>query len=169
MLLLPRQSTVLTKLLFRVSHTVLLWLCVMVMLRFLSRAPLFLAFPPPPPLLLFALNLTCRLAAVANDLLGMVNSDVPILLLPTVHTADTWGQAQQFTSDTAPQMAGPHPQTVLVRELHIMHMRFRFVSPTSACPLNLSGIPLRIALGSPEATPWPSRQRPSGVPTNCHF
>jgi hypothetical protein len=152
MLLLPRLPTVLTKISFRVSHTVLLWLCVMVMLRFLSRAPVFLAFPPPPPLLLLALNMPCRLAAMANALLGMVNSDVPILLHPTVHTADTWGQAQQFTPATAPQMAGPHPQAVLVRELHIIHMRFRFVSPTSACPLNLSGIPLRIALGSPEAT-----------------
>jgi hypothetical protein len=34
------------------SHTVLLWFRIMVMLRFLSRAPVFLAFPPP--LLLFA-------------------------------------------------------------------------------------------------------------------
>jgi hypothetical protein len=46
----------------------------MVMLRFLSCAPAFLAFAPPPPLLLFALNLLSalnqprRLAAVANAL-----------------------------------------------------------------------------------------------------
>jgi hypothetical protein len=40
----------------------------------------FLAFPPPPPLLLFALNLPCRLAAVADALLAVVNSD--LLLLP---------------------------------------------------------------------------------------
>jgi hypothetical protein len=33
----------------------LLWFCVMVMLRFLSHTLVFLAFPPP--LLLFALNL----------------------------------------------------------------------------------------------------------------
>jgi hypothetical protein len=49
----------------------------MVMLRFLSLAPVFLAFPPP--LQLFALNLPCRLAADA--LSGIVNSDV-LLLLP---------------------------------------------------------------------------------------
>jgi hypothetical protein len=66
---------------FRVSHTVLLWFYVMAMLRFLSSgscAPVFLAFPPPPPLLLilFALNLPCRLAAVVNALLGMVNFDL---------------------------------------------------------------------------------------------
>jgi hypothetical protein len=36
-----------------------------------------------------------------------------------------------------------------------MHMRLTFVSLTSACTLNLSGIPLRIAGGSPEATPLP--------------
>jgi hypothetical protein len=82
MLLLPRLPTAMTKFSFRVSHTVLLWFCVMVMLRFLSRAPVFLAFPPPPPLILFALNLPCRLVAVANALLGMVNSDLLLLLLP---------------------------------------------------------------------------------------
>jgi hypothetical protein len=45
---------------------------------FLSRAPVFLAFPPP--LLLFALNLPYRLAAAANALSGMVNSDLLLLL-----------------------------------------------------------------------------------------
>jgi hypothetical protein len=44
-------------------------------------APEFLAFPPPPPLLLFALNLPCRLAATADALSGMVNSDLLLLLL----------------------------------------------------------------------------------------
>jgi hypothetical protein len=63
------------------SHTVLLWFCVMAMLKFLSRALVFLAFPPPPPLLLFALNLPCRLAAVADALLGMINFDLLFLLL----------------------------------------------------------------------------------------
>jgi hypothetical protein len=67
---------VMAKFLFRVSHTVLLWFCVMGTLSFLSRAPACLAFPPPPPLLLFALNLPCRLVAVADALLGMVNSDL---------------------------------------------------------------------------------------------
>jgi hypothetical protein len=64
--------TELTKSSFGVSHTVLLWFCVMVMLRFLSCASVFLAFPPPPPLLLFALNLPCRLMAVADALLAVV-------------------------------------------------------------------------------------------------
>jgi hypothetical protein len=59
----------------------MLWFCVMVMLRCLSHAQEFLAFPPPHPLLLFALNLPCRLAAVADALLGMVNSDLLLLLL----------------------------------------------------------------------------------------
>jgi hypothetical protein len=59
----------------------MLWFCVMVMLRCLSGAPVFLAFPPPPPHLLFALSLPCRLAAVADALLGMVNSDLLLRLL----------------------------------------------------------------------------------------
>jgi hypothetical protein len=33
-------------------------------------SPVFLAFPPPLPLLLLALNLPCRLAIVADALLG---------------------------------------------------------------------------------------------------
>jgi hypothetical protein len=53
----------------------------MVMLRFLSRAPAFLAFPLPPPLLLIALDLPYRVVAVADALLGMVNSDLLLLLL----------------------------------------------------------------------------------------
>jgi hypothetical protein len=77
-------------------------------------------------------------------------------------TTASLGQAQQFTPATAPQMAWPHPQTVLVREPHIICMRFRLVFPTSACPLNLSGIPLRIALGSLEATPPAFRTAPFG-------
>jgi hypothetical protein len=84
-------------------------------------------------------------------------------------TTASWGQAQQFTPATAPQMAWPHPQIVLVREPQIIYVRFKLVFPTSACPLNLSGIPLRIALGSPEATPLAFRTAPSEAPTNCHF
>jgi hypothetical protein len=80
MLLLPRLPTVMTKFSFRVSHTVLLWFCVMVMLRLLSCTPVFLAFPPPPPLLLFFLNLPCKLAAVADALLAIVHSDLLLLL-----------------------------------------------------------------------------------------
>jgi hypothetical protein len=45
--------------------------------------PVFLAFPPP--LLLFALNLPCRLAATANALSGMVNSDLLLLHLHKEH------------------------------------------------------------------------------------
>jgi hypothetical protein len=64
----------------------------MVMLRCLSRAPAFLAFPAP--LLLFALNPPCRLAAVANALLGMDKSDLLLLLLPA-HYA-TWTAAAEY-------------------------------------------------------------------------
>jgi hypothetical protein len=78
MLLLPRLPTVMMKFPFRVSPTVLLWFRVMVMLRFLSYAPVSRALPPPPPLLLCALNLPCSLAADA--LSGMVNSDLLLLL-----------------------------------------------------------------------------------------
>jgi hypothetical protein len=49
------------------------------MLWFLSRASVFLAFPTP--LLLFTLNLPCRLAAVVDALLGMFNFDLLFLLL----------------------------------------------------------------------------------------
>jgi hypothetical protein len=51
----------------------------MVMLRFIARTPVFLAFPPP--LLVVALNLPCRLAASADALSGMDNSDL-LLVLP---------------------------------------------------------------------------------------
>jgi hypothetical protein len=54
MLLLPRLPTAMTKFSFRVSHTVLLWFCVRVMLMFLPRC--LVLFPPLPPLLLFALQ-----------------------------------------------------------------------------------------------------------------
>jgi hypothetical protein len=80
MLLLPCLPAVMMKSPIRVSHTVLLWFRVMVMLRFLSCALVFLAFPHPSPLLLFALHLPCRLVAVANALSGMLYSD--LLLLP---------------------------------------------------------------------------------------
>jgi hypothetical protein len=45
----PRLPTVMMKFPFRVSPTVLLWFRVMVMLRFLSSALVFHAFPRPPP------------------------------------------------------------------------------------------------------------------------
>jgi hypothetical protein len=53
----------------------------MVMLRFLSRAPVFLAFRPPPSVLLFVFNLPHRLAAAADALSGMDNTDMLLLLL----------------------------------------------------------------------------------------
>jgi hypothetical protein len=79
MLLLPVLSTVIVMFPFRVPHTVQLWFCVMAMPRVLSCAPVFLAFPPPPPLLSFALNLPFRLAADAPS--GMVHSDLLLLLV----------------------------------------------------------------------------------------
>jgi hypothetical protein len=80
-LLLPRLPTVMMKFPFGVSHTVLLWFRAMVMLRFSSSAPAFLAFLPPPPLQLFALNLPCSLAAVADALPLPVNIHLLLLLL----------------------------------------------------------------------------------------
>jgi hypothetical protein len=79
-LLLTCLLTVMMKFLFRVSHAVLLWFRVMVMLQFLSRAPAVLAALPPPPLLLFALNVPGRLAAATDVLSGMVNTDFLFLL-----------------------------------------------------------------------------------------
>jgi hypothetical protein len=103
---IPRLPAAMTKLSFRVSHTVLLWFCVMVMLRFLSRAPVFLAFPPPPPLLLFALNLPCRLAAVADALLDMVNSDLLLLhLLEVSQDANVISSNEMNNSDECLSMA----------------------------------------------------------------
>jgi hypothetical protein len=83
MLQLPRLPTVMTKFSFRISHTVLLWFCVMVMLRFLSRALVFLAFPPPTPLLSFTLNVPHRLAAAVDSFSGMVITDLLLHLLPS--------------------------------------------------------------------------------------
>jgi hypothetical protein len=51
------------------------------MLRFLSHAPVFLACLPPTPLVLFSLNLPCRLADAADAFSGMANTDVLLLLL----------------------------------------------------------------------------------------
>jgi hypothetical protein len=86
-LLLPRLPTVMMKFPFRISLTVLLWFCVMVMLRFLSCTPVFLAFPPPPSLQLFALNLPCRLVAAADALLGMIYTDLLLLPPPVYQTS----------------------------------------------------------------------------------
>jgi hypothetical protein len=62
-MVLPRLRTVMMKFPFRVSRIVLLWRRVMVMLRFPSCARIF--FTPLSPLLFFACNLPCRLAATA--------------------------------------------------------------------------------------------------------
>jgi hypothetical protein len=56
----------------------------MVMLRVISRAPVFLALPPPPPLQFFSLKLPHRLAAVADALSGMVDTDLLLLLSLTL-------------------------------------------------------------------------------------
>jgi hypothetical protein len=66
---------------FRISHSTLLWFRAMLMLRFLSRAPVFLAFPPPLLLFTRSLQLPCRLPATADALSDMVNSDLLLLLV----------------------------------------------------------------------------------------
>jgi hypothetical protein len=73
---LPRLPTVTMTFPFYVSHMFLLWFHIMVMLLFLPCDPAFLAFAIPLPLLFFAL----RLAAAANARLGMVNTDLLLLL-----------------------------------------------------------------------------------------
>jgi hypothetical protein len=69
--------TVRMKVPLHASPTVLLWFRVLVMLKFLSCAQAFLALT----LLLFALNLPCRLAADSDALSGTANSDFLLLLL----------------------------------------------------------------------------------------
>jgi hypothetical protein len=51
------------------------------MMRFLSHAPVFLAFPTQPPLLLFALKLPRRLAPASDALSDTVYTDLLLLLL----------------------------------------------------------------------------------------
>jgi hypothetical protein len=63
----------------------------MVMLRLLSRAPVFLAFPAPPPLLLLALNLPRRLVAAADTLSGMVDTDLLLLGIDPLSTCMFYG------------------------------------------------------------------------------
>jgi hypothetical protein len=72
----------------------LLWFCVMVMLRFLSCAPVFLAFPLPPPLLLFALNLPCRLAA--DFLLLLMEMQKSMSVLDVVIRRHAWLQLKEM-------------------------------------------------------------------------
>jgi hypothetical protein len=50
------------------------------MLRFLLYTEAFLALAPPLPLILFAVNLPCTLAAAADALLGMLNTDLHLLM-----------------------------------------------------------------------------------------
>jgi hypothetical protein len=66
------------------------------MLIFLSCARVFLAIPPPLPLLLLALDLPCRLAAAANALSGMVNTALLLLLQRGMR----YGQGVQDPSTT---------------------------------------------------------------------
>jgi hypothetical protein len=63
-----------------IFQSALLWFCVNVMKRFLLRAPL-LPFPHPLPVPFFAPRLPCRLVAVADALLGMINIDLRLLFL----------------------------------------------------------------------------------------
>jgi hypothetical protein len=87
-LLLPRLPAVMKKFPFRAFHSTLPWIRVMVMLRFLSRAQVFLAFPPP--LLCFALNLPCRLTALADALSGTLNCDLFLLLQIVSSSTEQW-------------------------------------------------------------------------------
>jgi hypothetical protein len=75
---------------FCVSHTVLLWFHGMVMLRFVSCAPVFLAFilPPPSPYIVCPQPAP---QAAADVLSGMVHTDLPLffhLLRPLQHYQD---------------------------------------------------------------------------------
>jgi hypothetical protein len=74
MLLPPRLQTAMMKL---PLHVVLLWFRGIVMMRFLCRAPRFLAFPPLP----FAPDLPCRPAAMAHTLSALINLHLFLLLL----------------------------------------------------------------------------------------
>jgi hypothetical protein len=87
MLLLPRLPTVMMTLPFRITHTVLLWfrIRVIVMVRFLSYVHVFLAFTSPSPLVMFALNLPRRLAAAAFS--GMIIADLLLLHLSLFSSA----------------------------------------------------------------------------------
>jgi apolipoprotein N-acyltransferase len=70
-----------------------LYLRVMVMLSFLSSAPVFLAVPPPHPLLLFRLNLPCRPAAVADALSCMLSPTCFFLFFLFFVLSLSWLQA----------------------------------------------------------------------------
>jgi hypothetical protein len=76
---------------FRTSHTALLWFRVMEMLRHF-HARVFLVFSPPPPLLLFALNLPLKDSPSGwwprPTFLSMVKYD-SLLLLLLQHLAST--------------------------------------------------------------------------------
>jgi hypothetical protein len=74
----PRLQLVMMKFPLHISHIVLLWFrVIMVMLRFLSCAQVCIAFPP---LLFFDLNLPCRLVTTADAPLDNVNIDVLLLV-----------------------------------------------------------------------------------------
>jgi hypothetical protein len=79
-LLLPHLLTVPMTFPFRVSPTALPWFRVLVMLRFLLCTKAFLALAPPLPLLLFAVNLPFMLAAAADALSGVLNTDLHLLM-----------------------------------------------------------------------------------------
>jgi hypothetical protein len=83
-LLRPCLLTVMMKFLLCASYAILLSFRVMVMLKFHSR-PQCLACPPPPPLLLFTLNLPRRLAGEAGSLSRMVGTHLLLLLFLLLH------------------------------------------------------------------------------------
>jgi hypothetical protein len=86
-LLPPRLLTVMMKFSFRVSHIVVLWFYVVVMLWFLPCPSLSHIYSSTSPPLVRPLNLPCSLAALADALSGMVNADLLLLfhMLPHVH------------------------------------------------------------------------------------
>jgi hypothetical protein len=104
-LLLPRLPTVMKKFPFCPSHPVLLWFRVMVMLRFLSRATMSFDFPHPPALQMFALNLPRRLAAGADALSDMVDTDLLFLLLQPTPNVGGCGQCHLRFVSSLPYFA----------------------------------------------------------------
>jgi hypothetical protein len=90
---LPRLLTVMMKFIFCVPHAVLLCFRVMVMLQFISRAPV-LAFPPPPPLLLLALNIPRRLCN---------NKDILLIVPVSLHLPSPLTSCTSVYYGTVPQ------------------------------------------------------------------
>jgi hypothetical protein len=84
---------------FHAFHPFLPCLCAIEIMRFLFHALCFLVFPPRP-VPLTALDLPCRLVAVADALLAMTNIDL-LLFLPAIqkiHIQEGRGRAASYSS-----------------------------------------------------------------------